>query len=72
MVNEVHLYSAFPVFQLLKAIYNPNQHSPIYSTMTSGFCQHAHQKVIHKHSHTNSTAMRSNLGLSILIKGTLT
>ena len=87
MINGLHLYSAFLVFRPLKALLHYVSYLPIpthsyaeWYRLCHGVqwyharSQPAHQRklTIHTHSHTDDTAIRNNLGFSILPKDTLT
>lgn len=76
MVNGLHLCSVFLIFWSPKALFNIGQHSSIHTninTLVAGdFYTQCRHEITHTHSHTNDTAIRSSLKLSIFPKDTQT
>ena len=79
MVNGLYLYSSFLVFQPLKVLFTLRITFTHIHTLNGYRGDHArsppaHQRklTIHTHSYTDGSAIRTNLGLSVLPKDTST
>ncbi len=61
------VFIEFSSFSTTQSAFTTQVNIPAHFTTKS---QPAHRELIHTHIHTHSAAIRSNLGLSILPKGT--